>query len=185
VRDHLNPSGQQDAFGTRINREPDPLLAMGLPWLTIILAALAPLSPIIAPAPVLPPLAFLALIAWRLLRPNLLPLWAWLPLGLIDDLFSGQPFGSGIMLFSLALIALDLFEGRFPWRNFWQNWAVAAVLIVAYLAIAGLVSGAQLTLVQMGVIVPQALLSVVLFPIMAALIGLLDRLRLLHVRRID
>ncbi|MEO5706977.1 MAG: rod shape-determining protein MreD [Alteraurantiacibacter sp.] len=183
--DHLNPSGQQDAFGTRINREPNPLLARGLPWLTILLLSLAPLSPIIAPAPVLPPLAFMLMVAWRLLRPQVLPLSAGIPLGLFDDLYSGQPLGSGIMLFSLALIALDLFEARFPWRSFWQNWLVAGVLIVVYLLVAALVSGAQLTLVQLRVLIPQTLLSVLLFPVMASLVALLDRLRLLHVRRID
>jgi rod shape-determining protein MreD len=183
--DHLNPSGQQDAFGTRINREPNPLLAQGLPWVTIVLGALAPLSPIIAPAPVLPPLAFMLLVAWKLLRPHVLPLWAGFPLGLLDDLYSGQPFGSGIMLFSCAMIALDLFEARFPWRSFWQNWLVAGTLIVAYLLIGALVSGAELTLVQLRVIIPQVLLSVLLFPLLASLVALLDRLRLLHIRRID
>lgn len=183
--DHLNPSGRQDAFGTRINREPNPVLARGLPWVTILLLSLAPLSPIIAPAPVLPPLAFMLMIAWRLLRPQVLPLSAGIPLGLFDDLYSGQPLGSGIMLFSVALIALDLFEARFPWRSFWQNWLVAGVLIVGYLMVAGLVSGAELTLVQLRVLIPQTLLSVLLFPVLASLVALLDRLRLLHIRRID
>ncbi|MES2699063.1 MAG: rod shape-determining protein MreD [Pseudomonadota bacterium] len=183
--DHLNPSGRQDAFGTRINREQNPLLAQGLPWVTILLLSLAPLSPVIAPAPVLPPLAFMLMVAWRLLRPQVLSLWAGFPLGLVDDLYSGQPLGSGIMLFSLSLIALDLFEARFPWRNFWQNWLVAGTLIVLYLLVAGLVSGAQLTFVQLRMIVPQMLLSVLLFPLIASLVALLDRIRLRHVRRID
>ncbi len=183
--DHLNPSGQQDAFGVKINRDELPLLAKGLPWVTILLASLSPLSPIIAPAPVLPPLAFLMMVAWHLLRPKVLPLWAGFPLGLFDDLYSGQPLGSGIMLFSLALIALDLFEARFPWRNFWQNWLVAGVLTVAYLSVAGMVSGAELTFVQLKVIVPQIMLSVLLFPVLASLVALLDRVRLLRVRRLD
>ena len=183
--DHLNPSGQQDAFGIPINRDQSPVLAIGLPWVTILLLSLAPLSPIIAPAPVLPPLGFMLMLAWHLLRPNVLPLWAGFPLGLFDDLYSGQPLGSGIMLFSLALIALDLFESRLPWRNFWQNWGAAAVLTVAYLAVAALVSGAQLTFVQLQVIVPQMALSVLLFPLLAYLVALLDRLRLMRIRRLD
>ena len=54
---------------------------------------------------------------WRMLRPGLLPLWAGLPMGLFDDMYSGQPLGSGILLFSLTLIALDLIELRFPWSG--------------------------------------------------------------------
>lgn len=183
--DHLVPPDQHDAFGIPINRDQSPLLATGVPWVTIVLASLSPLSPIIAPAPVLPPLAFMLLIAWCLLRPQVLPLWAGFPLGLIDDLYSGQPFGSGILLFSLAIIALDVVDGRFPWRNFWQNWGVASVLIVAYLMVAGLVSGAELTFVQLRVLLPQILLSIVFFPLLASLVALFDRLRLLRVKRLD
>ena len=62
--------------------------ATALPWLTILLGSLTPWLPVIAPAPVLPPFGFLFLLAWRLLRPGLLPLWAGLPLGLFDDLYS-------------------------------------------------------------------------------------------------
>jgi rod shape-determining protein MreD len=134
---------------------------------------------------VLPPLAFMLLVAWCLLRPQVLPLWAGFPLGLFDDLYSGQPFGSGIMLFSLTMIALDVVDARFPWRNFLQNWGAASVLIVVYLIIAGLVSGAELTFVQLRVLMPQILLSIVLFPLIVSLVALFDRLRLLRIRRLD
>lgn len=182
--ERLNSQARRDAFGKTINRDNSPALVFGIPWLTIVLGSLAPILPIIAPAPILPPLGLLFLIAWRLLRPGLLPLWAGFPFGLFDDLFSGQPFGSGILLFSLVLIALDLLELRFPWRNFWQNWLTTAVFLAAYLSAAALVSGAQITFVQLGVILPQLLLSIVAFPIIASLVALLDRVRLLRVRRI-
>lgn len=183
--DQLVPPDQHDAFGIRINRDQSPWLANGLPWVTILLASLSPLSPIIAPAPVLPPLAFMLLVAWRLLRPRVLPLWAGFPLGLFDDLYSGQPFGSGILLFSLTMIALELVDARFPWRNFWQNWGAACMMIVAYLMIAGLVSGAQLTFVQLQVLLPQILLAIMLFPLLASLVALFDQVRLLRIRRLD
>jgi rod shape-determining protein MreD len=140
---------------------------------------------VIAPAPVLPPLGFLLMLAWRLLRPGLLPPWAGLPLGLFDDLYSGQPLGSGVLLFSLAMIIVELIEMRFPWRNFWLDWLTATGLIVPYLVLAALLSGAQITLVQLGVIAPQLLLSIVLFPIIARVVAMLDRIRLMRVLRID
>ena len=182
--DPINPRARRDAFGSKINRDHSPLLAFGIPWLSILLASLTPLLPIIAPAPVVPPMGYLLMVTWRLQRPGLLPLWAGLPLGAFDDVFSGQPFGSGILLFSLTLIAIELLDLRFPWRGFWQDWILGAGLLAAYLVVAALVSGAEIELGQLGALVPQFLLSLIAYPILARMVSLLDRLRLLRVRRL-
>jgi rod shape-determining protein MreD len=181
----LNPQARRDPYGSRINRRESSLLAYGLPWASILVGSLTPWLPIIAAAPVLPPFGFLLMLAWRLLRPGLLPPWAGLPLGLFDDLYSGQPMGSGVLLFSLALIIVELVEIRFPWRNFWLDWLTASGILVPYIVVAALLSGAQATLVQLAAIAPQILLSVVLFPIIARMVAMLDRFRLMRVRRID
>lgn len=181
----LNPRSRRDPYGSKINRAPSPVLAAAIPLLSILLGSLVPFLLIISPAPIVPPLGFLLMIAWRLMRPGLLPLWAGLPLGLVDDLYSGQPIGSGVLLFSLAMIAIDLVEARFPWRGFWQDWVMAAGLVTIYLAVAALISGADLTLIQLKVIVPQLLLSIVLFPIIVRVVALLDRWRLRRVRHLD
>ena len=167
----LHPNARRDPFGSRINRAQSPILAYGLPWLSILLGSLTPWLPIIAPAPILPPFGLMMLLAWRLLRPGLLPLWA------------GLPFGSGILLFSLVLIAIELIEIRFPWRNFWLDWFTAAAVLTGYLTVTALLSGSSL--MQLTVIVPQLLLSIVLFPVVARLVAQLDRLRLMRVRRIN
>ena len=182
--EQLNPRSRRDTFGSKIDRAPSQILAVGVPWATILAGSLTPFLPIISPAPLLPPLGFLIMIAWRLMRPGLLPLWAGLPLGLFDDLFSGQPMGSATLLFSLTLIAIDLLEVRFPWRSFWQDWLTASILTALYLSAAALISGAKLTLIQLQVIGPQLLLSVIVFPIIARMVALLDRLRLMRVRRL-
>jgi len=182
--ERLNPRSRSDAFGSKINRDSSPLLAVGVPWLTVMLGSLTPILPVIALAPVMPPLSYIILLAWRLLRPGALPLWAGFPLGLFDDLLSGQPLGSGILLFSLTMIAIDLIEVRFPWRGFWQDWLTAILFIAGYLAIAAMVSGAELTLIQLRVILPQLMISIVLFPLISRLVSLLDRVRLLRVRRV-
>jgi rod shape-determining protein MreD len=182
--DPINPRARRDAFGSKINRDHAPLLAYGVPWASILLASLTPLLPIIAPAPILPPLAFMLLLAWRLMRPGLLPLWAGLPLGAFDDLFSGQPFGSGILLFSLTLIGIEALDARFPWRSFWQDWIIAIAVIAAYLMVAALVSGAHPDRVLLLALGPQFGLSILMFPIIARIVSMLDRLRLLRVRRL-
>jgi rod shape-determining protein MreD len=124
------------------------------------------------------------LLAWRLMRPGLLPSWAGLPLGAFDDLFSGQPFGSGILLFSLTLIGLEILDARLPWRSFWQDWIIAIAVIAAYLVVAALVSGAHVDRVMLLALIPQFGLAVLMFPIVARVVSMLDRLRLLRVRRL-
>lgn len=167
-----------------INRAPSPLLAIGLPWASIMLAAMVTFSPIIASAPVLPPLSFMMLLAWRMLRPTLLPIWAGLPLGAWDDLYSGQPFGSGIVLWSAAMLAMEAIDGRFLWRGFVQDWLAGSALLAGYLLLAagfaGIAAGYPLPMT----VGPQLLLAVVLFPPVTRLVAMLDRVRLLPLKRI-
>lgn len=182
--DRLDPRARPDQFGSKINRTQSPYLAYGIPWASIMLVSLTPMLPIISPAPVLPPFAFLFLLAWRMLRPGLLPMWAGIPLGLFDDLYSGQPLGTAILLFSLALLTVEYLEFRFPWRSFVFDWFIAALAVTAFLAFSVIVSGAQLDKLAGLFVMPQLLLSIVLFPIITRIISLLDRFRLMRIRRI-
>jgi rod shape-determining protein MreD len=167
-----------------INRAPLPWLAAGLPWASIMAMSLVTFSPVIASAPVLPPLALMTLLAWRMLRPNFLPIWAGLPLGAWDDLYSGQPFGSAIVLWSAAMLAMDLIDERYLWRGFRQDWLAAVVLLSVYLVlaatIAGLAAGYPLPLT----IGPQWLITIVLFPVVNRLVAMLDKVRLLPLMRL-
>lgn len=174
----------QGLFARRINRAPSPLLAKTVPWVTIALASLMPLSPIIASAPVLPPLGFMLLIGWRLLRPGLLPIWAGAPLGLIDDLYSGQPFGSAILLWSLAMIGLELVDGWLRWRGFWQDWLVASGVIAIYLFVAHALAAFSGGTFHPAVILPQLLLCFIAFPLLTRVIAILDLFRLARVRKL-
>jgi rod shape-determining protein MreD len=168
----------------RINRAPLPALAIGLPWATIMLASMASFSPVISSAPVMPPLAYMMLLAWRMMRPGMLPLWAGLPLGLFDDLYSGMPFGSGIVLWSGTMLAMELIDEKFLWRGFVQDWLAASALIAAYLVLASLVAGLATGYPLPLVILPQTLVSVVLYPVVSRLVALLDRVRLLPLKRL-
>lgn len=162
----------------RINRTASPLLARSVPWASVIVGSVVPVWFVIASAPVLPPFGFLILIAWRQLRPGVLPIWAGLPLGLVDDLYSGQPMGSAIMLWSIACIVLDLIETRLPWRNFAIEWLMASGLIAAYIGLSvGLanIAGASTHLL---VAVPQIVLSVLLYPLVGRIVAAFDRFRL-------
>lgn len=180
--ERLAPGARSDAYGRRINRAHSPLLATAVPWLSVLLGSLLPMFFIATALPLVPPAGYLMLIAWRLVRPGLFPVWAGLPLGFFDDLFSGQPMGSGVLLWSLTMVALELLDRRIPWRSFPQDWAAASLALLGYILAAFLLSGAPPGTPALVALGPQALLSVLLFPAAARLVAWLDRLRLTRFR---
>ncbi len=182
--ERYSPAARSDRYGSRINRTQSPLRASIVPYASILIGSLVPFVLLADVMPLAPPLGFLVLIAWRIMRPGLLPLWVGVPLGAFDDLFSGQPFGSAVLLWSLTMIALEMIETRFPWRGFWQDWFSAGLAIVLYIFAAMAVSGAAPTIHQLIAAVPQVLLSVLLYPIISRMIAWLDRYRLSRSRRI-
>lgn len=168
----------------RINRAPSPVLARGAPWVMVMLCSIVPGWAMIASAPVLPPFGFLAFVGWLQLRPGLLPMWAGLPLGLVDDLFNGQPFGSSVLLWSLTATLLDYIERKLPWRNFLTEWLVAVLLIAAYIVLGALLAGLQGGAATASVLAPQMLLSALAYPLVGRLVGATDRLRLRPIRTV-
>ena len=176
---------QHAAFPKQINRLHSPFLARVVPWLSIMLGSFCVGLPLIASAPILPPFSFLLLIAWRQLRPGVLPVWAGLPLGLFDDLFSGQPFGSAILLWSVTMIAMEIVEARFPWRSFVTDWLAASLMIMLYLLLGLGLSNAAGGQVPTYILLPQMPLSALVFPLAGRLVNWLDALRLLRFRTIS
>ncbi|MDE2403445.1 MAG: rod shape-determining protein MreD [Sphingomonadales bacterium] len=171
-------------FRKRINRAPSPLLAHGAPWLTVMLGSLAAGWLAIARTPVMPPLGYLVLIGWRQLRPGVLPVWAGLPLGLADDLVSGQPAGSAVLLWSLTLLGLEAIEARWPWRNFGIEWAVAAGLIALYLLGAAMLASGTARIDWLPGVLVQIVVSVLAYPPAARAVAAFDRLRLARFRNL-
>lgn len=169
-------------FRKRINRAPSPFIARAVPWLTVFLGTLLPTWLTIASAPVLPPLGFLTLLAWRQLRPGLLPVWSGAILGFLDDLYSGQPVGSAVLTWSLALLAVELIEARFPWRNFAIDWLEATAIIASVLLISWTFANHGAVRADLTVLAPQLILSIMLYPLVARVVWLFDRLRLLPFR---
>ncbi len=183
--DRLGPPVQRRAYGSGgINRVQSPWRANSVHYITILLGSLLPVFLIADVMPLVPPLGFLIFLGWRLMRPGLMPLWVGVPLGAFDDLFSGQPFGSAILLWSLTMIALEILETRIPWRGFWQDWFTAGLVIVIYILAAMTVSGATLNSYLLIATLPQIFLSVLIYPLVARLIAWFDRFRLSRARRI-
>ncbi|MDJ0977665.1 MAG: rod shape-determining protein MreD [Erythrobacter sp.] len=184
MMERLAPAARSDRYGSRINRDQSPWRALSVPYLTIMLASLLPFVLLADVMPIAPPLGFLMFIGWRIMRPGLLPLWAGVPLGVFDDLFSGQPFGSAILLWSITMIIIELIESRFPWRGFWPDWFTAGLGTTLYILAAMLVSGTEPTAAMGLAALPQIALAILLYPFLAQLIAGLDRFRLSRSRRI-
>ena len=89
-----------------------------------------------------------------------------------------------MLLWSAALIVLELIEARFPWRSLLLEWLVAAVLAAAYIVLclaAANVAGAASPL---QVIVPQTIVSILAYPLIGRMVAALDRIRLTPFRDI-
>jgi rod shape-determining protein MreD len=165
--------------GPRLGHNPSRLRLLGTPVATVMLGSMLTVLPVIAQSPVLPPLGLLMLLSWRLLRPELWQAWIGLPLGLFDDVMSGQPLGSSMFLWTVTLIVIDFSETRLLWRDYWQDWLLATGAIILCLTggylFARLTGGGGTIML----IAPQILWSVLLYPFVARQCARLDRWRVM------
>jgi rod shape-determining protein MreD len=155
-----------------------PPRARLVPVVATLAGSLLQALPLIATAPVLPPFGLLMLLGWRLLRPELWLAWVALPLGVFDDLVSGQPLGTAMALWTASFLLIDMVDDRLLWRDYWIEWAVATGLIAFCMAggwaATAITSGAA----PFGTIVPQMLVTILCFPAAVRLCAVLDRWRL-------
>lgn len=164
-------------YEPRLNRQASRWALMAIPTASILIGSLSPLLPSISTYPLAPPIGLLMLLGWRTLVRDLWPAWAAIPLGLFDDLFSGQPMGSAMLLWTLIFLTFDIFDRWMMWRDYRQDWAISAALIALVLSlslgIANLAGGSTPILL----IFPQILISILAFPLAVRVCALLDRLR--------
>lgn len=170
--------GTPKGYESRIERVQSPWKVLLVPIISVMFGSIVTALPVFTDGPLLPPLGFMILLGWRLMRPGIWPAWVGLPFGLFDDLFSGQPFGSAALIWSLVMLALELLDSRSPWRDAVQDWLIGAFAIMLVLlggwAIAGLAHAAP----KVDVIVPQIAISVLTFPLAVRFCARLDGWRL-------
>jgi rod shape-determining protein MreD len=165
-------------YESRFDREQSLLKMLAIPIASVVLSSMVTTLPIFTAEPLLPPFGLLMFLSWRLMRPGLLPVWSGVPFGLIDDLFSGQPFGSAGLLWSLAILTIEVIDSRVVWRDYRQDWLIAALLIPAVL-LGGLWSaGLAHAAPEPGLLVPQIMVSILLYPLVVRVCARLDSWRL-------
>lgn len=156
--------------------------ARALPWTTVLAGSLLSAVPVVATAPLMPPTGLLMLLAWRLLAPLALRPWAPALLGLFDDLVSGQPLGSAMLLWQLAAFGVGLAERRTLFRGFGQDWLIAGGA-VAFCLFGGRMVAAPLWARVDPVLGAQIVISVLAFPLAASVVARIDRKRSLDRKR--
>jgi rod shape-determining protein MreD len=153
-----------------------PSRARALSWVSVMGGSLVTAVPVIATIPILPPLGLLMLLTWRLLARFALRPWAAAPLGFFDDLVSGQPLGSAVLLWSGCFLAIEMIERRMVFRDFWHDWLIASGAILCCLA-GGRVFALPLGAPVDGAMLAQAVATILLFPVTARLVAWIDRKR--------
>ncbi len=157
----------------RFEEPPPPLIVWLVPIASVMAGSLMTIVPIVATLPIMPPFGLLMLLAWRLRRPDAFRVWAPAPLGLFDDLVSGQPLGSAILFWSLAALAIAVLETRMVWRTFWQDWLIAGLAIAACLSLGRFVAtpiGAHVDTA----LVMQMVAAIALYPLAARIVARID-----------
>lgn len=164
-------------YEPRLNRQASRWALIGIPTASILIGSLFPLFPSISIYPLAPPMGLLMLLGWRTLVRDLWPAWAAIPLGLFDDLFSGQPMGSAMLLWTLVFLTFDIFDRWMMWRDYRQDWAISAALIALVLTLSLAISNLAGGSTSILLIFPQILISILAFPLAVRLCAMLDRLR--------
>ncbi|MEQ1687023.1 MAG: rod shape-determining protein MreD [Sphingopyxis sp.] len=151
-----------------------PIKMRLVPIGTILIASALVTLPFSANAPLMPPFGFMMLLSWRMLRGDIWPVWIGIPLGLFDDLVSGQPVGSAVALWTVTMLAMEAIDRRIIWRDFWIDWALAAAGLAIFLVAGAALARAGDWSHIIALVGPQFLWSAMLIPLLMRLAALLD-----------
>lgn len=148
--------------------------AIWLAPLSVVLGSMMTLLPFVTTVPLLPPFGLMMLLGWRLVRGDSMKVWAPVLLGFFDDMVSGQPLGSAMLLWTVCVLIVDVLDTRLVWRDFWQDWLIASGAI-AFCLIAGRLVATPFTAHVDTALLFQIVISAALFPVIARFCAWLDR----------
>ena len=172
VRSALGPQAVRLNKGPRVGAD-------YVPAGTVVIGSMMALLPIVSATGWWPDFGLLMLLGWRLLRADAWPAWWAAPLGFVNDLVVGSPIGLSVAMWAAIMIAMDILDRRTMWRDYWIEWAIAAVFIalseIALWRMAGLMGADVAFNSSAG---PAILVGVLCFPIAAFIAARLDRWRL-------
>jgi rod shape-determining protein MreD len=145
---------------------------------TMTAILLGAILPVVAESPWVPNLGFLVLLTWRLMRPEIWQIWAAAAFGVAADLISGAPLGQSTLIWTAIFLGLDSLDAWMGVRDYWLDWAAAAAAILFHSVGVWYIALLMRSDVSFWVMVPQLVMSVLGYPIVARIILSLDRWRL-------
>ena len=96
--------------------------------------------PLLATAPLLPPIGFIAFVLWRQLKPEVVPAWSAIGFGLFDDLVSGNAMGTALFFWPLFALGSQASGRWFAFRTWRHDWLVVTGATFAYVAVVWLLA---------------------------------------------
>lgn len=166
------------ATAPKIGRTPSSFRRAAVPIGLTMLGSLTVLLPFITSAPLMPPMGLIIFLGWRALHRHIWPVWIGLPLGAWDDMFSGAVLGSAMLLWTLILIGYELIDRRMIWRDFGEEWALASLIIIVTLVSSLLIATFTGGGFVPELLIPQLVISALIFPITTRFCAALDSWRL-------
>jgi rod shape-determining protein MreD len=163
--------------GSSIDRGPKKA-ARFIPAVSVAVASSLCLLPIVTELGWVPDFGFLLLLAWRLLRGDVIPGWWAAPLGLFNDVVTGGPIGLSVAIWTGAMILLDLLDRRTMWRDYWVEWGLATLLIVLNDLARWRINALMGAQSPFSTTVPPLIIAVLVFPLVASAASRIDRWRL-------
>jgi rod shape-determining protein MreD len=146
--------------------------------LAVILVGTVP-WPFTGTGTVSPMLPVIALFFWVVHRPGLMSPWVAFALGLVHDALAGTPLGMNALVFVVVHAVVAQQRHHLLERPFVLGWAAfAAVALLASLLKWMLASLYHLTPVGFDPVIAQLLGTILLYPVLAWLLGRLDLLLL-------
>ena len=95
---------------------------LAIPLIVVVVAYMVMTLPMFAPLPVMPNLALLLVLLWTLYRPQQMPEWTGLPMGIAGDILLGTPVGANGLLLPLFMMLVryaDVYVRRASWVGDW------------------------------------------------------------------
>lgn len=145
-----------------------------VPFVLTLLLLLLSLLPFNIPAyaPVVPSLAMPAIYYWVVFRPDLMPLWATFLIGLVQDLLTGVPLGTGIMMLLILHLAVMGQRRIFTNASFAMLWVIFALLAALVFALGWILAAVLLPMTpSQEPVILQYALTVASYPCLAWLLG--------------
>jgi rod shape-determining protein MreD len=103
----------------------------GVPAALCVLMLILMLAPLPLPVPAMPNLVLMAILAWAMLQPALMPPWLAFLIGALADLLFGLPIGVNATLFAVAAGSIRLLDLMLVDRSHLVDWLGVSLLVLA------------------------------------------------------